>query len=238
MSVPQMERSKLFARHLEVFVPKPTTYASEDRLRNVLDVILSKEIIPKNPLETGLAKLCSDRVRKLLARRGYWENILYGYSTYVVDGTFMGGRVGRRHLADGCREVTVVLKFVVTNYTTEVDNEDLSLLNRSRDWSLAGTDRRTELIATRQHYRDTCEFVVNMVEEYVLRDELEVWSQEWDTILDRRASSVAKIVRTGRDRTRRFEVHERNSVVCVCDYCASNGSTSWKPGLKKGHRRN
>ena len=217
-----MIRRSLYARHLEVFVPRPTSYASERALQTVLDKVLQEPTIPRTPLHMSRLGACSKKLRHRLEVGGHWENILFGYSKYIVEGMFLSTHSGIRNLSTSMSEITLVLKCIITNYETTIDRENLSLLNGIGTALLENDERRPELVITRHHYRDTCEFIVNLVEKYVLSGEIEVWSQEWETLLDRRASGAAKAPISRRQRVSSVETHQRSGLICVCDYVSSS----------------
>ena len=217
--------SWLLARHLEVFVPKPKTRELENALLRSLDNLLDKEELPLRKREPNDLANYTERARKLLTNHSFWENIIYGYSTYETDGAFLDRKEHLRKSNKYYKEQTLVLKFILTNYRTGVD------VGRARFFDLEGMllregkipvsdDRLTELMCAESHYSDICDFIVDHIVRDVLDGEIEVWSQEWLTMLNRwqPVSRKEPIVKSKKDRERRF-LHN-HSVLCTVDYCA------------------
>src|SRR5689334_2914315 len=120
-------RSVLVARHLEVFVPKPRSRKQEQNLIQVLDELLEDHSVALEAPPDALLKGCTEDHLKLLKNKKYWENIIFGYSTYVTDGYFLQLKNRRRSARECWREQTLVLKFIVTNYQTRVSPLQIGL---------------------------------------------------------------------------------------------------------------
>lgn len=217
--------SWLLARHLEVFVPKPATREQEDNLLRFLDELLRKSDVPLRSRDADELANYPDKARTLLTTHQYWENIIYGYSTYLTDGAFLDGTTYPKQPDECSKEQTLVLKFILTNYRTKIDVgcvrllclEGLSLRETRR-----GVDegRLSELICAESHYSDICDYIVSGVAGRVLGGETEVWSQEWLTVLNRwkRDRNRDPVVQSEGDKKERFQ--PGSSILCVMDYCA------------------
>lgn len=185
----------------------------------------------------------TERARGLLMSFNSWENVIFGYSSYLTDGHFLPSTFRKRDPTyqqrdpDKClREQTLVLKFIVTNYRTEVEGGAGRMLSLEgllwREANLDGNDdRRTELLCAESHYADTCDYIVHGVSERGLPGEEEVWSQEWLTVLNRLKLRRKRdpVVLTDDDRSR---FPNNQSVLCAVDYCRRIPLKSREP-LKK-----
>jgi hypothetical protein len=221
----------LYARHLEVFVPKPGNRNKEIKFFQCLDGLLSQPTIVAEKVSPDIISLCQDGHRSLLERRvGGWENILYGYSTYLTDGTFMQLMPERRArtAATVWREQTLVLKFIVTNYATTLSETSRNLLLGELAFSSMTPMERSELVMADLHYRAMCAHVVKGIGHKALvgdgkhEGEAEIWSQEWPTVLDRwkRDDKLDPIILDVKDRDLRLDRNEHTNVISVIDYAA------------------
>jgi hypothetical protein len=210
----------LWAMHLEVFVPKPGKRFQEEDLLRCLDSLLEAQTVPilKRP-NRELAAL-DERHRKLFESRDHWENIIFGYSAYSTDGYFMPlkDRVRRK---DYCyREVTLVFKFILTNYHSSVLGFEAAkmLPGIVTPSDFADREKRNELRCMEFHYQDTAAYIVDRTCG-VLEHEAEIWSQAWYSLLNRKTRpGVGMPIATVGERSRRPKSFER--VICVHDYAA------------------
>lgn len=215
----------LLARHLEVFVPKLGTRELEIELSAFLDNLLRKSDLPLISRGPSELEKFPERARSLLRDHDRWENIICGYSTYLTDGAFLDGTAYPREPRACLKEQTLVLKFILTNYRTTVEpgrGRFLGLEGLLLREVRQGVDeaRLTELLCTESHYSDVCEYVVRKVADDVLDGQMEVWSQEWLTVLNRWKRRRVKdpIAESKEDKKLRFLASDR--VLCTVDYCA------------------
>jgi hypothetical protein len=227
--------SFLLARHLEVFIPKPRTRKQEESLLLLLDETLEAPSVPM--LDTAPKELletcCTETHRRLLDRKTRWENVVFGLSTYTTDGYFLQLNKGLRDPKECWREQTLVLKFIITNYSTTTPNwahlvPASVLLEIGATAGTLSPEKRSALVLTQLHYRAACDYILNRVAENVLRDERELWSQEWDTTLDRRKAPTVRgpIAESPRQRKSRLPdmlSKEVNEILWVQEYNGSSG---------------
>ncbi len=242
--VPADDRSHQFllARHLEVFVPKPSRRSQERELLGSLDDLLLRDQIP---MAQSSKELCVKLIQLDQSVASWenivswedgvsWENVVCGYSTYQTDGHFLGlldiksmageaaerrteDRFGRGRLKNYWRETTLVIKFILTNYATVVEPRDQCLDAMVGRLTTEGGESRK--IVAGLHLRDIGDHIVGEIERGVLWNEEEVWAHSWYTVLDRRCttSRMPPIVLDAREKKSRF-AGKANHVLCVTDY--------------------
>lgn len=221
------EPAWLLARHLEVFIPTPKIRDKEKQLHDFLNLLLNGHdiLLPKRTDEE-LPPNCPPAAKDLIQKHTHWENLVFGYSTYLTDGYFLDVPNPRRDQESCLREQTIVLKFIITNYRTRVQPRSgrifsLELKPSNTADSLVDSKRQTELLCAELHYIDTCDHIVQGIARWTLHEETEIWSQEWFTVLNRWKWRARRdpIVESPTDRNSRFDPTKR--VLCVEDYCVS-----------------
>lgn len=217
------QEALLWAMHLETFVPKPRKRHSETDLMEWLDGVLLRETIRKKQRTAEELQGLNESHRQLVEGADRWENLVFGYTAYSTEGTFMGLTNGFRKPQYCDRETTLVFKFIVTNYRSKVfgDARPASMTpNVIKPSELVNdTGQKSELLCMQFHYEDTCQSLIDGMAAKVLPEETEIWSQIWYSTLVRRKRSGERdpIILPG-EKKQRLDPSER--VVCVCDYVA------------------
>jgi hypothetical protein len=227
-------RQLLLAKHLEVFVPKPKTRELEANLLEWLDHLLLETKIPREDNDEILLVDGRPGILDKLQGKRYWENIIYGYSTYLTDGHFvdLDPKNQERSVGKYIREQTLVIKFLLTNYSTNIYRDFVSIPTTIGEqmafvpayaYPSLKESKPTffnELYFTHLHYTSITEHIIDGIEKTVLWREAEVWAHSWYTVLDRRSMSMGRavpIVRNDSDKDKRYGPRS-HEVMCVMDY--------------------
>lgn len=215
--------------HLEVFVPKPKQRSVEIDLHNYLDWILTVPTISRTRLSeddlVGLTKEHRELFKDHDHQKLRWENVVYGYSSYAADGYFMSCKTRGRELESTFREITLVFKFIITNYTTTIKSAESMWGDQSmyKPSDNAYDDQRSELKCMEFHYEDTRAFITQEITRMVLRDEEEIWSHVWYSRLTRKVSKNIDVqvpIHTEMSRPVPDMSGHGERVIYVCDYCS------------------
>lgn len=247
----------ILAKHLEVFVPKPKTRELEVNLIDWLDHLLIEAKIPRGAYgysqpegdhSSEFSFPCPPILAEEFKRnenKRYWENIIYGYSTYETDGHFVDfdEESQIRTFEKDFREQTLVIKFLLTNYATAayrgivpIPTARIPGIEFAIVPAYAYPDPSVELqnsyyrelYLTNLHYNDLTNHIITGIAETVLWKETEVWSHAWYTVLDRRSMNSKRtrpIILSEEEKVKRFGEERQHEVMCVMDYArVDNGS--------------
>ena len=230
------ESHSLLANQVEIFVPKDP--GKTGKLRLWFDNFMMQPTVPIRRYSSGKDLYLEER----FPDKEYWENIIYGYSIYNVEGHFIASN---RKVRDYFPEDTTVIKLILTNYVTNnlghpeitkmaypQDDPDYHIncvvdCFNTNEVSSNIAELYDEYCMVFKHLDETCHYIIEGLSNEVMNGEHQIWMQSWITSLsvrfkkseleEEKESSRPPIVLTEGERRNRYD-HLAEKVICVFDY--------------------